>query len=77
MQHLFHEDLLRSVLACMMEHGDDLLNKLTESAFTGLVIRIVIAVNRILKGTKHEKIQLQNTDAHERPTADCFPLSTR
>ena len=50
LRNIFHNDLLQEVVGCMMESEKELFPKLTETAFTGLIIHVTIAVNRILKG---------------------------
>ncbi len=47
---LLDNRLFKQVIECIMEFEDELMNQLTESAFTSLIIHITIAVNRILKG---------------------------
>lgn len=49
-KNIFSNDLLKQVMECVTEYKDQLLEKVTESAFSSLVIHVTIAVNRILKG---------------------------
>ena len=49
-KNIFNDDLLKEVVGCMRDFEDELYPQLTEAAFTGLIIHVTIAVNRILKG---------------------------
>lgn len=54
-QNIFNQDILKQVVECVAEYEDKQLEKLTESAYSGLIIHVTIAVNRILKGEIIEK----------------------
>ena len=53
---IFHDDLLKKVFECVEENETDLLNNLTEAAFSGLILHITIAINRIMKGEIIEEV---------------------
>ena len=54
-KNIFSQDILKQVMECIAKYEKKLLVKLTESAFTGLIIHVTIAVDRILKGEIIEK----------------------
>lgn len=53
---IFQDDLLKKVFDCVTECEKDLLDNLTETAFSGLIIHITIAINRIMKGEFIEEV---------------------
>lgn len=56
-KNIFSQDLVKQVIECIAEYEEKLSEKLTESAFSGLIIHVTIAVNRILKGEIIEENQ--------------------
>lgn len=62
---IFQNDLLRQVIECVTACEGELLDDLTETAFSGLIIHITIAMNRILRGDIIEEIPDWEKETHE------------
>lgn len=46
---ILNDDILKRVVACILEIQDSRIMNLTESSYVGLVLHVTIAINRILK----------------------------
>ncbi len=49
LKNIFDDTLLKKVISCVLNTQEDLFESLTESAFTGLIIHLTIAIDRIQK----------------------------
>lgn len=49
LKNVFDDTLLKKVISCVFNTQEDLFESLTESAFTGLIIHLTIAIDRIQK----------------------------
>lgn len=49
LKNVFDDTLLKKIISCVLNTQEDLFESLTESAFTGLIIHLTIAIDRIQK----------------------------
>ena len=65
MRNIFQEDLLSKVVECMSDFDRDLASELTESAYNGLAIHLMIALKRIQNGEYIEETEEQPAEYQE------------